>query len=255
MLEQILAAGWEFAEPFAEPLLQAGFQRAGEKRAPGPYLQAPGVRQEAAASLYGAPQPGGGLDPRQGGDSGQQLQAAKLIIDSALSLSDGLGSKETQVDPQTPGERAETYGITIYDDVQMEAGPEGGTLRYATYNKPDGRSGKRYLTPSEHVKNGKIHFGVSPGSPGKEGPTTVAPAATPSSGGLFAPLDTSFNMPGPAPVEKLFSPGQLSGPSTGLPSPGGVGDFDWDFDALMNWQERFDGPTGMGTALSGMGTG
>jgi hypothetical protein len=240
MLEEILAAGWEFGKP----LLQAGFQRAGEQRAPGPYLQAPGVRQEAAASLYGAPQtPGAVLDPKQGGDRGQQLQAAKFIIDSALSLSDRFSQKPEG--GQTKGDYAKTMGVTVYGPEQTDATGQ----RYAMGFHPDGAQRKRYLSVSEVVdKHGRLAHSVSPGSAGKAGPTTVAPAATPSSGTPFdMPVDTSFNMPGPVPVEGLLSPGQLSGPSTGLPSPGGVGDVDWDFDFLQGWNEGFDMPTGMGT--------
>ena len=243
MLEEILAAGWEFGKP----LLQAGFQRAGEQRAPGPYLQAPGVRQEAAASLYGAPQtPGAVLDPKQGGDKGQQLQAAKFIIDSALSLSEKFSQKPEG--GQTKGDYAKTMGVTVYGPEQTDA-----TGRYAMAFHPDGDQRKRYLNAGEFVdKHGAIQFGhgtdSGPGAaPGSASAPVASAPATPSSGGLFAPLDTSFNMPGPAPVEGLFSPGQLSGPSTGLPSPGGVGDIDWDFDFLQGWNEGFDMPTGMGT--------
>jgi hypothetical protein len=243
MLEEILAAGWEFGKP----LLQAGFQRAGEQRAPGPYLQAPGVRQEAAASLYGAPQPGGGLDPKQGGDRGQQLQAAKFIIDSALSLSDKFSQKPEG--GQTKGDYAKTMGVTVYGPEQTDATGQ----RYAMGFHPDGAQRKRYLNVGEFVdKHGAIQFGHGTGSgpgpaPGSASAPVASAPATPSSGGLSAPLDTSFNMPGPVPLEGLLSPGQLSGPSTRLPSPGGVGDVDWDFDFLQGWNEGFDMPTGMGT--------
>lgn len=181
MLEEILAAGWEFGKP----LLQAGFQRAGEQRAPGPYLQAPGVRQEAAASLYGAPQPGGGLDPKQGGDKGQQLQAAKFIIDSALSLSDRFSQKPEG--GQTPGDYAKTMGVTVYGAPKTRATPHG-TVREVTVYEPDGSERVELLEPHAFIKDGQKHFGVSHGSASKAGPTTVAPAATPSSG-------TPFDMP------------------------------------------------------------
>ena len=188
MLEPVLKAVLDAAVPIAK----TGLQAAVKERAPGPYLQAPGVRQEAAASLYGAPQPGGGLDPKQGGDRGQQLQAAKFIIDSALSLSDRFSQKPEG--GQTKGDYAKTMGVTVYGVPKTRATPHG-TVREVTVYEPDGSEWVELLEPHAFIKDGQKHFGVSPGSAGKAGPTTVAPAATPSSGGLFAPLDTSFNMP------------------------------------------------------------
>lgn len=202
MLEQILAAGWEFGRP----LLETGLKRAGEQGALGPYLQAPGVRQEAAASLYGAPQPGGGLDPKQGGDRGQQLQAAKFIIDSALSLSDKFSQKPEG--GQTKGDYAKTMGVTVYDIPKTRATPHG-TLREVTVYEPDGSERVELLEPHAFIKDGQKHYGVSPGSAGKAGPTTVAPAATPSSG-------TPFDMP--VDIDRLIGQDLSFGPFVAPPT-------------------------------------
>mgnify|MGYP003132609497 CR=1 FL=1 len=193
MLEEVLAAGWEFGKP----LLQAGFQRAGERSAPGPYLQAPGARQEAAASLYGAPQTSGAvLDPRQGGDRGQQLQAAKFIIDSAIQLGTAF-SPDDQASPEARDKkRATTYDVKVYSPEKSEM-LDGVLRRYTTVTRPDGSTSKYYLSPSELVKDGKLHFGVDKPKEGKMGSVTTSPAPGSSAGTLFAPLDTSFNMPGP----------------------------------------------------------
>ena len=195
MLGDILEAGLPIVEKIGTQLFQAGLKRAGERSAPGPYLQAPGVRQEAAASLYGAPQTSGAvLDPKQGGDRGQQLQAAKFIIDSAIQLGTAF-SPDDQASPEARDKkRATTYDVKVYSPEKSEM-LDGVLRRYTTVTRPDGSTSKYYLSPSELVKDGKLHFGVDKPKEGKMGSVTTSPAPGASAGGLFAPLDTSFNMP------------------------------------------------------------
>ena len=228
MLEEILAAGWEFGKP----LLQAGFQRAGEQRAPGPYLQAPGVRQEAAASLYGAPQtPGAVLDPRRGGGADSDFANLEQLVSLGRPVLEALTSMKSE-GGQTKGDYAKTMGVTVYGVPKTRAPPHG-TVREVTVYAPDGSERVELLEPQAFIKDGQKHFGVRPGSAGKAGPTTVAPAATPSSGGLFAPLDTSFNMPAPYEAPLGYASSMSLDPDL-MP--------DWDMSGI---DAMF--PTGMGT--------
>ena len=255
MLEEILAAGWEFGKP----LLQAGFQRAGEQGAPGPYLQAPGVRQEAAASLYGAPQPGGGLDPRQGGDSGQQLQAAKFIIDSALSLSDKFSQKPEG--GQTKGDYAKTMGVTVYGPEQADATGQ----RYAMGFHPEGAQRKRYLNVGEFVdKHGRLDSRREPLAQALAPARLRGARQRPSPQHLPHPHQVASlhrwtrasTCRGPHPWRSCLAQASYLGHPPGYRRLEGLATSTADFDALTGtWQERFDGPTGMGTALSGMGHG
>ena len=192
MLEPVLKAVLDAAVPIAK----TGLQAAVKERAPGPYLQAPGVRQEAAASLYGAPQtPGAVLDPRRGGGADSDFANLEQLVSLGRPVLEALTSMKSE-GGQTKGDYAKTMGVTVYGVPKTRATPHG-TVREVTVYEPDGSERVELLEPHAFIKDGQKHFGVSPGSAGKAGPTTVAPAATPSSGGLFAPLDTSFNMPGP----------------------------------------------------------
>lgn len=187
MLGEILSAGWEFVEPLVMPTLQAGLQRAGEQGPTGPYLQVPGARQEAAASLYGAPQtPGGGLDPRQGGGTASDFAGLERLVSLGRPVLEALTSIGSE-GGQTKADYAKTMGVTVYDIPKTRATPHG-TLREVTVYEPDGSERVELLEPHAFIKDGQKHFGVSPGSAGNAGLTTVAPAATPSSG-------TPFDMP------------------------------------------------------------